>query len=228
MAWIRSNKKGSGGGGEIPAKYLYSFTKEKEWVESGITASGWYDDTGTTALTEEWNYNPTVGEYVSITGSTWESFPVPNSYYMFGIRVRVDPNFVPRTSGGNSWYGSSCIMGQELASVQKDCGIIVTSDGYFGLGRSNTTNEATSVYALDGNIHDIFLIVLPTKIIVMIDGNIEIERTEIMTGNDMTKIGVGNCQKDAAFNTTCRVYRVGYWSYTEPTGEIVEETVPTL
>ena len=44
----------------------------------------------------------------------------------------------------------------------------------------------------------------------------------------MTKIGVGNCQKDAMFNTNCRVYRVGYWSYTEPTEDIIEESLPTL
>ena len=225
MAWFRCGQSGGGGGG-IPSQYLYSFTKVKEWVENGIGSSSWLDDTGVSALGEGGTYSAVEGEYLDCNSNSWAYIPIANSYYLFGIKFQVDSNFSPRQT--DNWNGASCIIGQEIAGAHRDCAVVISKNGYFAFGYADSGIIETSVNALDGNTHEIYLAVLPSSLVVFIDGNQELNIAVSMSGNQMSQMGVFNSQRFGDTRTYGKVYKVGYWSYTEPTDNIIEASLPTL
>ena len=222
MTWFRC---GASSGGNVPAKYLYSFTKGKEWVESGIGANSWLDDTGTVALNEGWVYTAVPGEYLLITDRSWEWMPVTSSYFAFGIRFHVPDGFTPLQR--DAWAWCNPIIGQRIDGAA--CAVVISRNGYISLGYSTAPVKEGTVSVLDGQVHDVILVVLPEMIYVVVDGNIDIKLGIELTGTQMSKIGLLNNQENAEFNTIGgKVYRAAYWAYTEPTEDIIEETLPTL
>lgn len=226
MGYIESNRRVSSGRG-IPPKYLYRFTKIREWVESGIGASSWMDTTGTVALSEGWVYTAVPGEYLLSSDRSWEWMPVTSSYFAFGIRFQLPDGFTPLQR--DQWYWCNPIIGQSIDGVQRDCAVVLSRNGYISLGYSTSSVMEGTVSALDGQVHDVILVVLPKMIYVVVDGKIDIKMGIEMSGTQMTKIGLLNNQENAEFNTRGgKVYRAAYWSYVEPTNDIIEESLPTL
>jgi hypothetical protein len=172
-------------------------------------------------------YTATAGEKITVnaTNQLRMSFPIDSSYYMFGIRCKVDPSFSPKNT--DQWYAASCILGQELGGEQKDYGIIIDKNGYFALGWANSTITSTSVSALDGNEHELFVVAEEEigRIRLFIDGVEEVVVTKMMNGGHMNNIGVfwNKAGEDTRVNG--EIYAVGYWTEINPT---ITYVLPTL
>lgn len=211
----------SGGGGAS-----VTFTPVKVFDETGIGASSWTDTDGLTTMTVDGGtYTATAGEkiVVNATNQLRMSFPIDSSYYMFGIRCKVDSSFSPIQS--NNWYDCSCILGQELGGEQKDYAIVIDRNGYFALGWANSTITSTTISALDGNEHELFVVAESAKIRLFIDGNEEVVVDKIMNGGNMTNIGVFWNRSGGNTRVNGEIYAVGYWIEVEPT---ITYVLPTL
>lgn len=211
---------GGGGGGAVA-----TFTPELIFEESGIGSNSWTATDGQTTMTAYGTYTATAGEKVTVNASNnlRMSFPIQGSYYMFGIRFKVDPLFSPLQT--DNWYSASCILGQELGGEQKDYGIVIDKNGYIALGWGNSTITSSSVSALDGNEHECLVVAEDGKIHLFIDGVEEIVVRKGMNGSEMSWMGV--FYNRAADNTRVNgeIYAVGYWEEHEPT---IIYSLPTL
>ncbi len=213
MAYFRCTGEG-GGGGTSPS---ITFTPKTFFDESGIGSSGWVATDGSTNMNYQGNFSGTAGEKVvsNSTNNLKMYFPITGSYFLFGIHCKIDPNFTPNNN--NDWYACSCVLGQELSGTQRDCAVIIDKNGYFALGTSTATIDSTSVYALDGNDHTLFMLVEADKISLYIDGALEKSVNIVMGGGEMNNMGV-LFNGDAYTRTDGEVYSVGYW----------EESIPQL
>ena len=214
---------GSGGGGTP----LITFTPLNIFNEAGIGAASWTADTGSTSplpMTSG-TYEAVEGQKVIINSTNRALFylPTDSSYYAFGIKCKIDPNFTPRNS--NNWYECSCILGQELGGQQRDCAIIIDKNGYFALGTATADVNSTTVYALDGNTHTLIMIVEDAAIKLYIDGSLEKTVSIGMAGGQMIQLGI--FWNKASDNTRIdgEIYAVGRWSETMPPMNYV---IPTL
>lgn len=212
MAFFRCIGGGSGSGSDV------TFTPGVIFDETGISSTGWTATDGATAMEiSGGTYNPTAGQYVQTDAShqTELKFAIPGSYYMFGVRFEVDPTFTPKNTG--AWYDASCIIGQELGGEQKDFGIIINKDGYISLGWANSSITPTAISALDGQIHECFVVAEETKIKLFVDGVMAVSETKIMQQNEMTKLGVFyNASSYYNSHVYGKIYAVGYWTENMP------------
>lgn len=210
-----ANLSGGGGGAvEIgPIKGFY---------ESGIQASRWRSTDDTKDMNRgSGTYSPVVGEYVEVNSSNnlLMRFDVIGSYYMFGIKCLVDPAFTPVNT--NNWYQASCILGQEIGGQQQDFGIIIDKDGFFALGWANSNITSSSVSALDGEVHSLFVIADSTGIHLFIDGTEEVFETITMTGTQLYNMGVFYNSDNGNTRVNGKIYRVGYFSPVKVGGNYV-------
>lgn len=201
---------------DISGLSTYTFTKKLLFTSDGIGSSEWLDDTGNTALVlERGIYEAVEGEYLEINGNNnaMFNFPIDSSYRLFGIKCRIDPNFTPIQT--QAWWQASVVLGRELNGTQRDFAIVIDKNGYFALGWATETITASSVNALDGNIHTLFVLAEQTKITLFIDGIKEVSVNIIMNGGEMEKMAVFNNGANAGL-ALGRIYSLGYWSYVEP------------
>lgn len=223
---------------DVPMIGQYTFTPVLIFDKSGIGASSWVATDGQTTMTiNQGNYSngAVVGEYVNtdetLTNNLCMSFPIPGSSYAFGIKVQIDPEFTPMNT--NNWYDASCVLGQELGGEQRDFGIVIDKNGYFALGWENSTIVSTSIYALDGQVHTLFIIGEVTEklygIHLFIDG---IEQASGLKANNnywsnMNTLGVmwNKASAHSHIRVNGKVYAVGCWSENTPQ---VEYQLPTL
>ena len=220
MAYFRCT--GEGGGGASP---VITFTPKKFFDESGIGSSGWVSTDGETNMSIQGTFSSVVGEKV-VSNSTNELrmyFPITGSYYLFGIRCKINPNFTPKNT--NNWYECSCIIGQELGGTQKDCAVVIDKNGYFALGTDTATVNSTTVNALDGNEHTIFMLVNAGDISLYIDGVLEKQVSITMNGGEMNNLGVFFNVADGWTRTDGEIYSVGYWEENMP---ILTYQFPTI
>lgn len=210
MTWFECNT--GGGGGASEAKWVY--TKERLFAEAGIGASSWRDDTDSVSLYLNGGYYSAVeGEYVEVnaTNQARYSFAVSGSYNLFGIKCQIDSNFSPNQA--NEWYNASCILGTELGGQQKDFAIIIDKNGYFALGWANASITSSTVNALDGNDHTLFILPLGAEILVFIDGVLEIEQPIVMSGNEFYSLGVFWNNSGSGTRVNGKIYSIGCWNY---------------
>ena len=215
-----------------------TFTPKLIFEPSGIGGTVWTATDGTTTMTiNQGSYvnGAVVGEYVNtdetLTNNLCMSFPVDGSAFAFGIKVQVDPNFTPMDT--NAWYEASCILGQELGGEQRDFAIVIDKNGYFAMGWETATIVSSTVSALDGQIHTLFIICeiesSVYKLHLFIDG------VEVANGtkanqtywSNMNNIGVmwNKASSYSHRRVNGKVYSVGYW--TEIPCE-VQYALPTL
>ena len=222
----------------VPMIGIYTFDPVLIFDESGIGASTWTATDGQTTMTiNQGNYanGAVVGEYVNtdetLTNNLCMSFPVQGSAYAFGIKVQIDPNFTPMDT--NNWYDASCVLGQELGGEQRDFAVIIDKNGYFALGWDHSTIVSTTISALDGEIHTIFIIGEVTEKVyqvhLFIDG---VERANGLRQNqtywsNMNTMGVmwNKASSYSHRRVNGKVYSVGYWSENAPRTEYI---LPTL
>jgi len=202
---------GGGGGGAV------TFSAQKVFNSSGIGASSWQSsDEQTTMTVNAGTYTAEAGEYVEVNSSNTlrMSFPVPGSYYAFGIKCKVDQNFTPVNT--NNWYQASTLLSQELANEQKDYGIVIDKNGYFALGWANSTITSSTISALDGQDHEVFMLATQTEIKLIVDGIEAVSVTKTMNGGEMNTMGVFWNKDNPNTRVNGRIYCVGCWSYTIP------------
>jgi len=207
-----ATSSGGGGGGGTPT---FTFTPIKVFESSGIGASSWTSSDGQTTMTVDGGtYSASAGSLVEVnaTNQLRMSFPISGSYYAFGIKCRVDPDFTPINT--NQWYSASAILAQEMPDVQRDYGIIIDKNGYFALGWSGSDITSSSVSALDGNVHELFMLATSTQIKLIIDGNEEVSVDKIMGGSNMSTMGVFWNKNGQNSRVNGEIYSVGHWSYT--------------
>lgn len=212
IGYTRTAGTGGGGGGSA-----ITFSPITVFQSSGISSSGWTATDGTTNITvNAGTFSASAGEYVEVTGSNTlrMSFSIPGSYYAFGIKCRVDPSFTPANT--NNWYQASTLLSQELANEQKDFGAIIDKNGYFALGWANSTITSSSVSALDGNDHEVFVMAFDASIKLLVDGVEVVSVTKTMNGGEMSNLGVMWNKDNPNTRVNGRVYSVGCWSYTIP------------
>lgn len=221
MAYFRCTG-GSGGGGisslEVgPIRGFY---------ESGIQATKWRNTSDQYDMTRHsGTYTAQVGEYVEVNSSNalLLAFDVQGSYFMFGIKCQVDPDFTPVNT--NNWYQASCVLGQELGGTQRDFGIVIDKLGYFALGWDNSTITSTTVYALDGETHSLFVIGDEAgSIHLFIDGVEEVVVSVTWQSGHMWQMGVFYNRDNANTRVNGKIYRVGYFSPVKVNNQFV---VPT-
>lgn len=207
---------GGGGGGPVDVSPIKGF------FESGINANNWRSTDDSTDITRQsGTYTPTVGQYVEVnaTNACLLRFNVIGSYYMFGIKCQIDPNFTPVNT--NNWYQASCLLGQEIGGQQRDFGIIIDKNGFFALGWANSNITSSTISALDGEIHTLFVIADDTSIHLFIDGNEEITETITMSGTQFWSVGVMYNGDNANTRVNGKIYRVGYFSAVKVNGNYV-------
>lgn len=205
---------GNGGGG---GQSQFTYTKQKLFEPAGIGASNWRDDADTINLTlNGGTYEATPGEKIVVNSTNQARFSMPTagSYYLFGIRCKVDANFTPNNT--DQWYNASCILGTELGGEQKDYAIVIDKNGYFALGWSVSNITSTDVSALDGLEHELFVMALGGTILLFIDGVKKVEVLKGMNGSEMYNIGVFWNYSGYATRVNGEIYAVGYWQYNEP------------
>lgn len=200
----------TGGGGGGSGSFVFS--PIKQFKQSDIGAISWAASDGQSNMNVDGGtYTATAGEYVEVnaTNQLRMSFPVNGSYYLFGIRVQVDPDFTPINT--NNWYDASCLIGQELSGEQRDFAIIIDKNGYFALGWANSTITSSTVSALDGATHDLFVYATGANIYLFIDGIMAVSVSKTMNSGQMSQLGV--MWNRSGFNTRVngKVYAVGYW-----------------
>lgn len=221
MAYFRC-VGGSGGGGGISSVDVGPI---RGFYEDGIQATKWRDIYDRYDMAKiSGTFSASVGEYVEVNASNalLMRFDTIGSYYMFGIKCRVDPAFSPVQT--NNWYQASCIIGQELGGQQRDFGIIIDKNGYFALGWANSSITSSSVNALDGEDHALFVIADETSIHLFIDGVEEVVETITMTGTHEYYLGVFYNADNGNTRVNGKIYRVGYFSPVKINGNYV---VPT-
>ena len=213
MAFYRCTGSGGGGGGAI-----VTFTPKLVFEESGIGSSAWRDTGDTTSMgVQSGTYTATAGEKITVNSSNnlCMYMPIDNSYFLFGIRCKIDPNYSPKQS--NNWYDCSCILGQELGGQQRDCAIIIDRNGYFALGTGNSDVNSTNVSALDGQEHELMMLVEADNIQLYIDGVLQKKVTIAMSGNQMIQMGVFWNKSSTNTRVDGEIYAVGYWQAVYPT-----------
>ena len=223
MGFFRSVKKVSGGGSGN-AQWVY--TKERYFATADIGTSAWRDDTDSVSLTVNGGtYSAVEGEYVESisTNQARFNFAVSGSYNLFGIKCLIDQLFTPNNA--DQWYNASCILGTELGGQQKDFAIIIDKNGYFALGWANASITSSTVNALDGNVHELMILPLGEKILLFIDGVVEIEQPIIMSGNEFTSMGVLWNNSGSGTRVNAQIYSIGCWNYELQTSDY---TLPTL
>lgn len=210
-----------GGGGGVTE---ITFNPVKVFDENGIGASSWSSG-GSLITIDGGTYTATPGEKVVVdsTNMLRMSMPISGSYYMFGIKCKVDPSFVPINTG--NWYGASCILGQELGGEQRDFGIVIDSSGYFALGWATATITSSTVSALDGNVHELLIVAESGKIRLFIDGVEEVAVDKGMSGTHMSDLGIFWNKSSESTRVNGEIYAVGCWSEVEPSFRYV---LPTL
>lgn len=208
---------GGGGGGAVEIGPIKGF------YESGIQASRWRSTDDTVDLARvSGTYTAVAGEYVEVNATNSLLLGINNligSYYAFGIKCEIDPNFTPVNT--SNWYQASCILGQELGGQQQDFGIIIDKDGFFALGWANSSITSSSVSALDGEVHVLFVIADSTGIHLFIDGTEEVFETITMTGQQMWRLGVFYNSDNGNTRVNGKIYRVGYFSPVKVGGNYV-------
>lgn len=191
------------------------------FYESGIQATRWRSTDDTTDLAKiSGTYTAVEGEYIEINATNTLLMAINNvqgSYYMFGIKFWVDPNFTPNNS--NNWYQCSCIIGQELGGTQRDFACIIDKDGYFALGWSTGSITSSTISALDGEIHTVFILADDTSIRLFIDGNEEVVETITMRDQQMWSVGIFYNRDNGNTRIDGKVYRCGYFSAVKVNGE---------
>lgn len=196
------------------------------FYEDGIQATKWRNTSDQYDISRiSGTYTAQVGEYVEVnsTNNLLLAMDVRGSYFMFGIKCRVDPEFSPVNT--NNWYQASCIMGQELGGTQRDFGIVIDKNGYFALGWENSNITPTSVNALDGNVHNLFVIAdAAGSIRLFVDGVEEVVESITWTSGHMWQMGVFYNRDNGNTRVNGRIYRVGYFSPVKINGDYV---VPT-
>ena len=221
MAYYFCTGSGSGGGGAI-----VTFTPKLVFEESGIGSLVWRDTGDTTSMgVISGTYTATVGEKITVNSSNnlCMYMPIDNSYFLFGIRCKIDPNFTPRNF--NNWYECSCILGQELGGQQRDCAIIIDKNGYFALGTGNSDVNSTTVSALDGLEHTLMMLVEADNIRLYIDGVLQKKVDIAMAGGQMIQMGVFWNKSNNNTRVDGEIYAVGYWNEIVPT---MTYSLPTL
>lgn len=192
------------------------------FVESGIQASKWRSsDDREDMYKMSGTYTAVEGQYVEVnsTNTLMLRFGVQGSFYMFGIKCWIDPNFVPVNT--NNWYQASCILGQELGGQQRDFGIIIDKDGYFALGWENSSITSSDISALDDEVHTLFVIADTAGIHLFIDGNEEVYEAIAMTGDHMWACGVFNNGGGGGTRVDGKIYKCGYFSAVKVNGNYV-------
>jgi hypothetical protein len=209
-----------GGGGAVA-----TFTPELIFEESGIGSNSWTATDGQTTMTAYGTYTATAGEKVTVNASNnlRLSFPIAGSYYAFGIKFKVDPNFSPINT--TNWFQASCILGQELGGEQKDFGIVIDKDGYISLGWGNSTITPSDVSALDGNVHFCIVAAETGKIHLFIDGVEKVVVNKGMINNEMDILGVFWNKSGDSTRVNGEIYAVGYWLEHEPTITYILQTL---
>ena len=222
MAYYFCTGTGGGGGGGA----IVTFTPKLVFEESGISSLAWRDTGDTTSMgVTSGTYTATAGEKITVNSSNnlCMYMPIDNSYFLFGIRCKIDSNFTPRNS--NNWYECSCILGQELGGQQRDCAIIIDKNGYFALGTGNSDVNSTTVSALDGQEHELMMLVEADNIQLYIDGVLQKKVNLAMAGGQMIQIGVFWNKSSNITRVDGEIYAVGYWTEIVPT---MTYSLPTL
>lgn len=207
----RMDIAGIGGGGEggdsgIPLNP----TPEVIFRNDGITPTGWVATDGTPLTFYGGTYQ--FDDDCLVCNGSKQAILRPNSSYMvWGIKCSVNSDFVP--SSDSRWWMASCVIGQELSGTQCDYGCVVTKDGYFGLGWSTQNITPSSVYALDGNIHEIFMLATETYIALIIDGQVECMEFIRMSAGQMGQVGIFWNSANNNSIIKGRVYSIGCWNY---------------
>ena len=125
----------------------------------------------------------------------------------------------------NNWYQASCVLGQELGGTQRDFGIVIDKLGYFALGWDNSTITSTTVSALDGETHSLFVIGDEAgSIHLFIDGVEEVVVSVTWQSGHMWQMGVFYNRDNGNTRVNGKIYRVGYFSPVKVNNQFV---VPT-
>lgn len=203
-----ANLGGGGGGGAV------SFTEVKKFEAEDITASEWTSTDGQTTMTVDGGtYTAVAGEYVVVnsTNQLRMSFPIPGSFYGFGIKCSVDSDFTPVNT--NNWYLASTILAQELGGEQADFGLIIDKNGKFAIGYANASIYSTDVTANDGQVHSLFIVPFGMdQIRLFIDGVEKATITSGMRGTQMTQMGVFWNKDNTGTRVNGKIYAVGSYS----------------
>lgn len=185
-------------------------TPEVIFRNDDITPDGWVATNGTPLKLFGGTYQ-TDGKCLVCNGSRLAIQRADSSYMLWGIKCSVNSDFVP--SNDSRWWMASCIMGQELSGTQRDYGCVVTKDGYFGLGWSTQNITPSSVYALDGKVHEIFMFATDSYIALIIDGQVECLEFIKMSSGQMSQVGIFWNSSNNNSITKGRVYSIGCWNY---------------
>lgn len=203
-----ANLGGGGGGGSV------SFTEVKKFEEEDIGASEWTSTDGQTTMTVNGGtYTAVAGEYVEVnsTNQLRMSFPIPGSFYGFGIKCSIDSNFTPVNT--NNWYSASTILAQELGGEQADFGLIIDKNGKFAIGYANASIYSTDVTANDGQVHSLFIVPFGMdQIRLFIDGVEKATITSGMKGTQMSQMGVFWNKDNPGTRVNGKIYAVGSYS----------------
>lgn len=217
----------SGSGGAV------TFTPLFVWDESGIGASNWQSSIPDGSSTQgsrqnigrDGTYEAVEGEYCVCTSSNNLRFGwgLQGSYWLFGLKCQIDSDFTPVQT--DNWYQASGLIGQELDGTQRDFAAIIDKNGYFALGTSTSNITSSNVSALDGEVHEIFLLAMGDKIMLFVDGVNVVSVTITMYQNQIWRVGF--MWTYAVYNSRVRgkCYAMGIWTASYPTDNL---TLPTL
>lgn len=120
---------------------------------------------------------------------------------------------------------ASGLIGQELDGTQRDFAAIIDKDGYFALGTSTSNITSSEVYALDGQVHEIFVLAMGNKIMLFIDGDMAVSVNITMHQNQFWRVGFMWTYAVYQSRVRGKCYGMGIWTASYPTDNL---TLPTM
>ena len=191
------------------------------YSNKGLSSSGWVDDSGTKSMTKNAGSWDIQNESLVTDGNNRFSFSVPKSEILIGFKGTVASNWTPSSS--SNWFESSCIVGRELSSQQRDWAVLIRPGliPAMGYGYSSITTGTESISA--DTETTIFMMNTSSEFKLWVNGNLSASVNYTASGNNLSNMGLfwnGDNTK-GIFKGSCS--KIGIWTFSEfdPSAEII-------
>lgn len=202
---------------------LYEWTLHSKYTSSGLSSSGWVDDSNTYSFTRDggtWQ----VSDGKLVADNAYYSVPNPAGYFLVGIKCSIASGFTPVSS--TSWYQQSAIFGRELGGQQNDWACTLYGGLQPCIGYGFSSYKASGMYLTANQDYEIFLLHTNTGDYLFVDGTQVTSVSYTPSSGNFSQMGVFWNKDNANTRVQGTISKLGIWTFTKnSSGTIV---LPTL
>lgn len=173
----------------IPTNGLYKYDRYDVFDEDGLSSTNWQSNISFRSATYVNGTYSVENGSLRIDGA-YVYIPIPiMQNILIGMSFSIDPAFTP--NGENSWYNASCLMGRELSSIEQDFGVLLRSvngELHLAAGYDYATISQVGSHTIStSEKHEIFFLYTGTKVLIWLDGELDISVTYTARGKVPTE-----------------------------------------